>query len=113
MKAVPLDFDVSNQSSYGWVALIKYKVRSVHTKQEWVTTKLDTFLFPTLGHAQAFYKPFVGDWKQDAPGGKWKADFKNRLAYKNAIEVQLEQMLYMGDDQCVSAESLVPIGEKP
>ena len=100
--AAHLEYDESNQSLYAWVAFIITPTKKY----------LDFCVFPTLGHAQQYYKPFVGEWKQTEPGGKWYAKFNTKYPDKDAIQVDLQQLLYMGDDQCGTDSGVVPLGEK-
>lgn len=104
-----LQYDESNGALYGWVAFVIYETE---------VKQIDLYIFPTLGHAQVFYKHLLdGEWEQEAPGAKWFGHLKQRNNPYNAqggaraVKIELKQLLYMGDDQCKS-DSDVKIGEK-
>jgi hypothetical protein len=83
LKPVLIEHNESNNSAYGWIAIIDDK-------------EVDLYLFPTLGSAQAFYRPFTSDW-QLTKSGKWFAKFNSSEVYTDKEFVTLKQVLYVKD----------------
>lgn len=100
LSPVNVDFDPSNGSWNVYYIQVYKSAKSKAIKDKvWWVWATQPYAFQSLGHAMNFCKPQMeGEFKQEKPGGMWKASLKKGNAF-GGVEVRIQQLLFVFEEE--------------